>query len=67
MVKEAIAIDEKNENTLWQDALQREMENVKISFQTIPEGESPPNAYQYVHCYMVFDIKWRISIKKMHA
>ena len=33
------------------------MENVKIAFQTIPEGKKPQNGFQYVNCFMVFDIK----------
>ena len=33
------------------------MENVKITFQTIPEGEKPPNGFQYINCHMAFDIK----------
>ena len=33
------------------------MENVKITFQTIPEDTKPSNGFQYVNCLMVFDIK----------
>ena len=40
------------------------MENVKILFQTIPEGEKPPNGFQYVYCHMVFDIKMENFHKK---
>ena len=35
MVKEAIVTNKNNRNTLWQDVIQKEMENVKIIFQTI--------------------------------
>ena len=56
-VKEAYAIDEKKGNTLWQNAIQRETENVKITFQIISQGGKPPNRVQYVNCHMVFDIK----------
>ena len=49
IVNEAYAIEEKNRNTLWQDAIQKEMEYVKIAFQSIPKSKKPPN--------MVFDIK----------
>ena len=42
---EAYAIDKKNGNTLWQDAIQKEMENEKNAFQTIPEGRKPPNVF----------------------
>ena len=33
------------------------MENVNITFQTIPGGEKPPNGFQYVNCHMAFGIK----------
>ena len=33
------------------------MENVKITFLTIPEGKKPPNGFQHVNCHMVFNIK----------
>ena len=56
MVKEAIAINEKNKNTLWQDAKEKEMENVKVTIQSIPDGEWPPN-YQYVNCNIVLEIQ----------
>ena len=52
-----VAIDKNNGSNLWQDVIQKEMENVMIAFQIIPNGERPPNGYQYVNCLMVFDIK----------
>ena len=58
MVKEAYAIN-KNKSTLWQDIIQKEIENVKITFQIIPEGEKPPTGSQYINCDIVFDIKMK--------
>ena len=57
MFNNAHATDKKNVNTLWQNAIQKDMENVKIEFQTIPEGKKPHNGFQYVNCHRVFDIK----------
>ena len=57
IVNEAYTIDEKNGNTIWQHDIQKEIENVKIAFQTIPEGKKPSNGFQYVNCHMVFNIK----------
>ena len=54
--KEALAINKENKNTLWQDAIERERENINIAFKIIPEGEKGPNGYQVVNCHMVFDI-----------
>ena len=44
MVEEAIAIDQKNRNTLWQDAIGKEIENVKVTFQVIQNDEKAPNS-----------------------
>ena len=70
MVKDAYPLDEKNRNTLCQDTIQKEMENMKIAFQTIPKGEKP---FQYVIFHMVFDIKmedfhrqWQEAISPIH-
>ena len=57
IVKEAVAVDKKNRNTFWKDAIQKGMENVKISFQPIPEGEKPSNGCQHVNCNRLFKIK----------
>ena len=66
MVNEAYAMDKNNGNTLLQNAIQKEMENVKIAFQIIPEGKKPPNGFQYVDCCMVFDIKMEDFQQKTH-
>ena len=47
---------EKNGNTLWQDAIQKNIEHVMITFQTTHKGKKPPNGYQYDNCHMVFNI-----------
>ena len=33
------------------------MENVKITFQIIPDGKKPTNGFQYTNCHTVFEIK----------
>ena len=56
-VKEALALDKANKNTLWADAIAKEMENVRVAFNVLPDGEDPPPGYQFVRCHMIFDIK----------
>ena len=56
-VPEALAIDRKNKNTLWADAIAKEMKNVRIAFKILPDGQSAPIGYQKVPCHMVFDVK----------
>ena len=41
----------------WQDAIVKEMDNLKTTFQIIPDGKNPPYDNQYVDYHMVFDIK----------
>ena len=52
MVKEAVA-----GNTLWQHAIQKEMENVKITCRPILKDEKSPNGYEYVNRHMLFSVK----------
>ena len=48
---------EKIKSNNWQDAIAKEMENVKDKFQVIPNSEKAPDGYQFVNCHMVFDLK----------
>ncbi len=56
-VKEALALDSKNGNTLWADAIAKEMKEVCIAFNILPDGHSAPIGYQKIHCHMIFDVK----------
>ena len=57
-VAEAIALDKENGNTLWWDAICKEMKNVRPGFEAWekPASELPPG-YQQIKCHIVFDIK----------
>jgi len=39
---EAIQLDIKNGNKLWQDALEKEMSNISVAFDILSDGERPP-------------------------
>ena len=59
-VKEAYEIDKENRNTLWADAIKKEMANVGIVFS--PSEEQNPHelerlGYQWINCHMIFDVK----------
>jgi hypothetical protein len=47
-IKEALALDRKNGNTLWVDAIAiaKEMREVRIAFNILPDGGSAPIGYQ---------------------
>ncbi len=56
-VKEALALDRKNGNTLWADAISKEMKEVHNAFNILPDGRSAPIGYQKIPCHMIFDVK----------
>ena len=56
-VEEALAFDKKNGNTLWADAIAKEMRNVRIAFDIREKGASPPVGHQFIKCHMIFDVK----------
>ncbi len=56
-VKDALALDRKNGNTLWADAIEKEMKEVCIAFNILPDGHSAPIGYQKIPCHMIFDVK----------
>ena len=47
-VKEALALDRKNGNTLWADAVAKEMKEVRIAFNILPDGHSAPIGYRKI-------------------
>ncbi len=56
-VKEVLDLDRKNGNTLWADAITKEMKEVHIAFNILPDGHSVPIGYQKIPCHMIFDMK----------
>jgi hypothetical protein len=56
-VKEALDLDRKNGNTLWADAIAKEMKEVCIAFNILPDGHSTPIGYQKIPRHMIFDVK----------
>ena len=57
-VKEAVDIDKENGNTLWQDAIMKEIKIVRPEFEVWGKRkEDLPIGYQELKCHMIFDIK----------
>ena len=58
-VEEAKKIDEQNGDTLWWDAICKEMKNVHPAFEVF-EGRKDdiPKDYQFMRCHMIFDVKF---------
>ena len=47
-VEEALGLDAKNGNTLWADAISKEMENVGVAFKVLPDEKYVPIGHQFV-------------------
>ena len=56
-VEEARRFDRENGNTLWWEAICKEMKNVRIAFEEWKgDGDLPPG-YQQIKCHIIFDVK----------
>ena len=58
-VEEAIRLDKENGDTLWWDAILKEMKNVRVAFE-IYDGdinELTSKGYTKIDCHIIFDIK----------
>ncbi len=62
-VKYAIEIYQKNGNTLWQDALSKEMGNVCIAFEILGPGMKAPPGWHKASGHLVFDVKMDFTRK----
>ena len=56
-VQEAQKVDKENGNTLWMDAIEKELKSVKVAFKILDDNESIPPGYQEINCHFVFDVK----------
>ena len=54
---EALELDKKNSDTHWYDGIASEMNNTRVAFDVLPEGQNAPIGHQFVKCHMIFDVK----------
>ena len=45
---EALSIDKESDNTLWADAMAKEMRNVRVAFRIMKSGQTAPVGYQFI-------------------
>ena len=62
-VEHAYEIDARNGNTLWRDALKKEMYNVRVAFGILDEGVHAPHGWKQVTGYLVWDVKMDFTRK----
>ena len=56
-----------NTNTLWMDTINREMENLKVSFDVFDDGSKIPVGYKKESCHLVFDAHMMLERKSRWA
>ncbi len=47
-VEDALELDKCNNNTMWADAIAKEMKNVQVAFDPLDNNVQPTNGYQFV-------------------
>ena len=59
-VRQAQEFDTANGNTLWSEAIQKEMKQLQDfdMFKVLDEGETAPKGYTFVPLHWVFDVKF---------
>ena len=59
----AYRIDEKNGNHLWRNAVSKEMTNLQVAFDILPNGQSMPRGYTKASGHLVFDVRMTLERK----
>ena len=60
-------LDAENGNTLWMDAIKKEMKNSKVAFSLKPRGEKAPVGYKEITCHLIFDLKMVMTRKACYV
>ena len=62
-VEHAKELDIKNKNSLWQDAIDKEMHNIGVAFQILENDEHVPVGWKKATGHMIFDVKMDFTRK----
>ena len=62
-VDEAMELDKTNGNTLWFDAIQKELKNVIVAFKLLEPGEQLPVGSKLIPYHIIFDVKLDLTRK----
>ena len=60
-VRHALELDKNNGNTLWADAIDLEMGEVRVAFDVRQKNTTITPNYKYLSCYMVFNVKMDLA------
>ena len=56
-------LDRKNGNTLWRDAILKEMKNVGVAFEILPQGKKAPSGWFKASGHLIFNVKMSLQRK----
>ena len=63
-IKHSTILDRANGNTFWRDAINKEMENLKVAFDILHDkGQTPPPGYTKASGHLVFDVRMTLERK----
>ena len=62
-IEHAYQLDVKNGDTLWRDAINKEMYNVSVAFEILESERSPPPGWTKSSGHLVFDVKMDFTRK----
>ena len=62
-VKEALAFYDLNGNHLWQDALNKKMSNLRVTFDILDENQHAPPGYSKASGHIIFDVRMILEWK----
>ena len=57
-------LDRENNNTLWRDALEKDMTKIGIAFEVSTEVHPAPPTWSKVTVHLVLDLKWTLQLKQ---
>ena len=55
-VREAVSFDEANRNTIYQDAITLEMNNLCVALKLYKNGEKSSVGHTKITCHLIFDL-----------
>jgi len=62
-IEEASRIDRANGEKHWRKAIDKEMENLKVAFDILPQGSKPPPGYTLSSGHLMFDVRMNLERK----
>ena len=52
---------------LWQEAIAKKMNNIRVAFQVLDHDEQPPIGYTEITCHLIFDVKIDLTRKARYV